>query len=130
MIKHPCFNLDAREGRILTRAPQAYILLTPASFNLDAREGRILTVIAEGWEVLNLLCFNLDAREGRILTQHAWKPALVGLVLGSFNLDAREGRILTSRRDRGTRAGGRLFQSRRARREDSDPDVQRGQPHH
>jgi len=60
------FNLDAREGRILTPSPP---LASPfrSCFNLDAREGRILTSILVPAVVL-LLGFNLDAREGRILT--------------------------------------------------------------
>jgi len=63
------FNLDAREGRILTRK-FVFSRHYDGRFNLDAREGRILTpvpCVAE--EVPCFRGFNLDAREGRILTQ-------------------------------------------------------------
>ena len=66
-------------------------------FNLDAREGKILTAIAkdvtEGED-----CFNLDAREGKILTRvRDPRPSRERRGGNRFNLDAREGRILTGR---------------------------------
>ena len=84
------FNLDAREGRILTWGNYPLYKGLNNRFNLDAREGRILTIACKTETTSAFAkCFNLDAREGRILT------------VGSFGYRQIFGCVSISTREKG-----------------------------